>query len=175
MTYEMIFLDRDGTLNPDPGYIAHRKDFRFYDFTLEALSRLKGNSFCIITNQSGVARGLITERNLDRIHQYIKTTFREHGIDLKAIYVCTDHPDQPSQRRKPGPGMFLEAAKDFQLDLTRCLMIGDAESDILAGQRLHMDTMLVLTGKGKDTLSQLREKPTFTVENLLEGAKLLEI
>ncbi|MFQ6614058.1 MAG: HAD-IA family hydrolase, partial [Fidelibacterota bacterium] len=78
-------------------------------------------------------------------------------------------------RRKPGPGMFLEAARDFGLNLSRCLMIGDAESDILAGQKLKMDTMLVLTGKGKETLSQLKEKPTFVAENLLTGAYLLEI
>ncbi|MFQ6614366.1 MAG: HAD-IIIA family hydrolase, partial [Fidelibacterota bacterium] len=90
MRYEMIFLDRDGTLNPDPGYISRREDFHFFDFTLEALSRLKGNSFIIITNQSGVARGRISEQNLEAIHAYVRQSFREHGIDLKAIYVCTD-------------------------------------------------------------------------------------
>ncbi len=170
----MIFLDRDGTLNPDPGYIASLDDYHFYEFTLEALTRLSPQSFILITNQSGVARGLIEERNLEQIHEYIRKTFQNQGIDLKAIYVCTDHPDHASDRRKPGPGMFLEAAQDFDLDLTRCLMIGDAESDILAGQNLGMDTMLVLTGRGKETLPRLTDSPTFVVENLLEGAKLLD-
>ena len=174
MKYDLIFLDRDGTLNPDPGYISSLDDFEFYPFTIDALKQLDGQSFIIITNQSGVARGIIDEGNLEEIHQYIRKMFSENHINLKAIYLCTDHPDRPTERRKPGPGMFREAARDFNLDLSRCLVIGDAESDILAGQNLSMDTMLVLTGKGKETLPGLTVKPTFVAENLLEGVKLLE-
>ncbi|RMF09630.1 MAG: HAD family hydrolase [Candidatus Neomarinimicrobiota bacterium] len=173
MKYEMIFLDRDGTLNPDPGYIAALADFRFYPFTLPALEKLKEFSFCIVTNQSGVGRGIIDPDRLEDIHRYIRSQFEQHGLDLKQIYVCTDHPDRATPRRKPGTGMFLEAAREFGLDLRNCIMIGDAVSDILAGQSLGMDTMLVQTGLGKETLPQLVQPPTFVVKNLLEGASLL--
>ena len=173
----MIFLDRDGTLNPDPGYISSLADFQFYDFTLEALKLLAsvGQRFCLITNQSGIARGLFKPADLDEIHDYIRESFAECDIPLLAIYYCTDHPDRTTEYRKPGTGMFLTAAKDFDLSLKDCLMIGDSGRDIQAGYKLGMDTMLVLTGEGIRTEKSLPRqiRPTFTVPNLLEGARLI--
>ena len=92
--YNTIFLDRDGTLNPDPGYISSLDKFEFYDFTISALQRLahSGNRFCIITNQSGVSRGLIDQDDLNKIHDYIKNEFFKYSIPLLDIYICTDHP-----------------------------------------------------------------------------------
>lgn len=175
--YDTIFLDRDGTLNPDPGYIDSLEHYQFYDFTLKALRLLAryGYRFCIVTNQSGVARGLIEPEKLAEIHQYISTTFQEYGIPLLGIYQCTDHPDDAGEHRKPGPGMFLEAAADHGVILPASLMIGDAVSDMEAGVKLGMDTMLVLTGKGKETKTLLQDRfyPTYVVENLLAGAKRL--
>jgi D,D-heptose 1,7-bisphosphate phosphatase len=174
-TYDTIFLDRDGTLNPDPGYIRSLDQFTFFDFTLPALELLaeQGNRFCIVTNQSGVGRGLIHERDLAEIHDYIRDVFQEHHIPLLAIYYCPDHPEQATSRRKPGDGMFREAAEEHGIHLERCLMIGDAGSDILAGQNLGMDTMLVLTGGGRTTLGQLSRSPTYIAENLWDGAQQL--
>ena len=82
--YNTIFLDRDGTINPDPGYISSLDQFAFYDFTFSALKRLTqdGNRFCIITNQSGVSRGLINPLELDKIHDYVKNQFMENSIPL---------------------------------------------------------------------------------------------
>ncbi len=175
--YDMIFLDRDGTLNPDPGYIASLADFNFYDFTLEGLKLLAsaGQRFCLITNQSGIARGLIKRSDLVEIHDFIRESFAENDIPLLAIYYCTDHPDQATDYRKPGPGMFLTAAKDFNLNLKNCIMIGDSGKDVEAGFKLGMDTMLVLTGDGAQTEKSLPQQiqPTFTVPNLLEGARLI--
>ena len=176
----MIFLDRDGTLNPDPGYIARLEDYHFYDFTMEALKLLaeKGQRFCLITNQSGIARGIIKQADLDAIHAYIRKAFAEYGIPLYNIYFCTDHPDRATEFRKPGKGMFLKAARDFNLRLKDCLMIGDSRNDIEAGFNLGLDTMLVLTGAGLKTEAALPEQiiPTFTAQNLLQGARhLVEI
>ena len=175
--YNCIFLDRDGTLNPDPGYISSIRSFGFYDFTLDALRKIssKKNVFCIISNQSGVGRGLIKKEDLEEINDFIKTEFKSHSINLLDIYCCLDHPNSATERRKPGLGMFLEAKKEHKLTLSDSLMVGDSMKDIVCGYKLNMDTMLVLTGNGERTLNVLTEKfkPTYIVSNLEEGAELL--
>ena len=171
--YNTIFLDRDGTLNPDPGYISSLDQFEFYDFTIPALQRLanSGNRFCIITNQSGVSRGLIDQNDLNIIHDYIKNEFFEYSIPLLDIYICIDHPENPSNRRKPGSGMFLEAANDHSINLSESLMIGDSIDDIKSGSNLGMDTVLVLTGRGKDTIKDNPDiELTVAVDNLRAAA-----
>ena len=170
--YNTIFLDRDGTLNPDPGYISSLDQFEFYDFTIPALQRLahSGNRFCIVTNQSGVSRGLIDQDDLNKIHDYIKNEFFKNSIPLLDIYICTDHPDKASNRRKPSSGMFLEAANDHSINLSESLMIGDSVHDIKSGNNLDMDTVLVLSGRGNDTIKDSPDvKPTVAV-NDLQGA-----
>ena len=173
--YDCIFLDRDGTLNPDPGYISSIDDFVFFKFTLGALKKMAeaGNRFCIVTNQSGVARGLIQEEDLNEIHEFIRSQFEKNNIPLLGIYECHDHPNQESDRRKPGPGMFLEAEVDHNLNLMDCMMIGDSKADMSAGEMLGMDTILVLTGKGMETINFLPEyeTPTYIVQDLAEGAR----
>ena len=175
--YECIFLDRDGTLNPDPGYINKIEDFNFYDFIIPALKKLTkaGNKFCIVTNQSGVSRGIIKSKELDKINNFIRQEFIKNSINLLGIYMCTDHPDQATERRKPGPGMFLEAELDHGLSLVNCLMVGDSFVDIKAGEMLGMDTMLVKTGNGLDTLNNIfdYQRPTYVVQSLKEGAEQL--
>ena len=170
--YNTIFLDRDGTLNPDPGYISSLDQFEFYDFTIPALQRLahSGNRFCIVTNQSGVSRGLIDQDDLNKIHDYIKNEFFTYSIPLLDIYICIDHPENASNRRKPGSGMFLEAANDHSINLSESLMIGDSVHDIKSGNNLDMDTVLVLSGCGKDTIKDSPDvEPTVAV-NDLQGA-----
>ena len=175
--YDTIFLDSDGTLNFDPGFVQNVEQFTFYDFTISALKLLSdnGNNFCIISNQSGVGRGLIDINDLREINNYIRREFMENQIKLLEIYNCTDHPDEATNRRKPGTGMFLDAADDYDIELTNCLMIGDSERDLIPAHVLGMDTMLVMTGNGHltvDTVSS-SDKPNFVVENILEGAKML--
>ncbi len=175
--YDCIFLDRDGTINPDPGYISSIENFKFFDYTIPALKNIAnlGNRFCIVTNQSGVSRGLIRQDALDNIHNYIEQEFKKFEIPLLNIYTCIDHPDNPSERRKPGPGMFLEAEIDHGLNLMDCLMIGDSYDDMKVGEMLGMDTMLVLTGRGQDTVEHLAdyEMPTHIVRDLTQGSEKL--
>jgi len=175
--YDAIFLDRDGTLNFDPGFVQNVDQFKFYDFAIPALKILSqhGNNFCIISNQSGVGRGLIDINDLHQLNAHIRQEFIDNHIGLFEIYNCTDHPDNATNRRKPGTGMFLEAADDHNIELKRCLMIGDSERDLIPAHLLGMDTMLVLTGNGHLTLDTIEpsDKPTFVAENILEGAKML--
>ena len=175
--YDCIFLDRDGTLNPDPGYINSLSDFNFFKFTNLALSLIAKRNIasCIITNQSGLSRGLIDPIELNKIHDYIRIKFENLGVKLLDIYVCPDHPEHSTEKRKPGPGMFLEAEMDHNINLMNSLMIGDAKSDIQSGEMLGMDTMLVLTGKGEETMNILPEyeMPTYIAKDLKQGAEKL--
>ena len=172
--YDCVFLDRDGTINPDPGYIKNLKSFKFFDFVFPALKKISevSNKFCIVSNQSGVARGMIEKSNIYKINEYILEQFSINEIQLVDIYVCFDHPDHPTQRRKPGPGMFLEAEKCHNIRLPDSLIIGDSICDIQAGKLLGMDTMLVLTGNGEKTKFELMDYdiPTYIVDDLKEGA-----
>ena len=118
--YECVFLDRDGTINFDPGYIKTIDEFKLYSYTIDALRKLNTitKSFCIVSNQSGVSRGLINIDELNKIHNYIKLTFKKHNINLLDILIATDHPNKvTSNRRKPGIGMFIEAKRAYKIKL----------------------------------------------------------
>ena len=175
--YDTIFLDRDGTLNSDSGYINSLDQFEFYDFTMPALKEMGKccSRFCIITNQSGLARGKIKLDELSEIHNFILNEFYQNQLNLLGIYYFSDHPDNPTDNRKPGSGMLQAAVADHNINLTNSIMIGDAVSDIEAGLNLNMDTMLVLTGRGNDSSVDLKElKPKYIVDDLMAGAMLLK-
>ena len=176
-TFECIFFDRDGTINYDPGYISKLEDFKFFDFTFKALRVLRSvsNKFIIISNQSGIGRGLISEVDLLTINDFIMSESVNNDIPLLKIYYCTDPPDTVSDRRKPGVGMFLEASKDYNIDLSNCLMVGDSISDIQPANTLGMNSMLVLTGNGESHLEKFsnQNSPTYVTKNILTGAMLL--
>ena len=173
--YDCIFLDRDGTLNPDSGYINCLEDYEFYDFTIPALKLMskKNNQFCIVTNQSGVGRGLISVGQLKSINNFIKKEFKRNCLTLIDIYMCFDLPDDASNHRKPGSGMFLDAKVDHNLNLSKCLMVGDSFKDMEAGYKLGMETLLVLTGEGKKTLDRCEGSNLITYKgvNIYEGFK----
>ncbi len=175
--YECVFLDRDGTINIDPGYISNVKDFKFYDNTFKALKLLSSftNSFIIITNQSGVSRGLIKKKELIKINNYIFKQFLENKLNLLNIYYCTDLPENASKFRKPGVGMFLQASSDNSIDLTKCIMIGDSYKDIVPAKKLGMSSLFVLTGNGKADLNKFDQslKPDHVADNLYSGVKEL--
>lgn len=136
-----IFLDRDGTLNPDPGYISNPKDYELYDGVTESLYKLQkaGYLLILITNQSGISRGLFTEEQLEAVHNKMKKLLEAGGVKLDAIYYCPHHPEHPYKGvsvcncRKPKPGLILQAIKDFDVDITKSYMIGDRTSDIKIG------------------------------------------
>ena len=175
--YECIFLDRDGTINFDPGYISSTKEFKFYDYTFKALRLLKPftKSFIIITNQSGVSRGIIEEKKLIEINSFIYSKFLENKLNLLGIYFCTDLPGIGSTFRKPGVGMFLQAASEHNIDLTKCIMIGDSHKDIVPANELGMSSLFVLTGNGKRDLHKFDQlfKPDHIAKDLFLGAQHL--
>lgn len=134
-----IFLDRDGTLNPDPGYISDPDDFNLFPGVAAALAKLQraGYLLIVITNQSGIARGLISLAQLNAVHAKMQKQLNESGAKIDAIYHCPHHPDFPPvdgvadcNCRKPRPGLIERALRDHQIDPAGSYMIGDRSSDI---------------------------------------------
>ena len=143
-----IFLDRDGTLMDDPGYVGDPVLVRVLPGVAAALALAKAHGFktVIVTNQSGIGRGYFSAEDFARVNARLLALLGADLID--ATYFCADHPETASARRKPEPGMLLEAARDLSLDLALSWMIGDRTGDLEAGRRAGVRSILVLTGEG---------------------------
>lgn len=174
-----IFLDRDGVLNVDREYIAAPDDLVLFPFSAEAVKKINATRFLaiVITNQPVVARNLCTEAELQIIHNKLDTELGKHHALLDAIYYCPHHPDKgyPDENpvykvdchcRKPKPGMLLDAARDFNIDLSASYFIGDHERDISAGQQAGVKTIGVKTGHG---LKGSKLEPDQMVETLSDA------
>ncbi|THJ18114.1 MAG: lipopolysaccharide heptosyltransferase II [Nitrospira sp. CG24B] len=143
-----IFLDRDGTLNPDPGYIKSPDQFELFSGVSEALARLKqaGARLIVVTNQSGIARGLLSRKDLDAVHMKLKRLLDGAGVTLDAIYFCPHHPDDGCECRKPNRGMIDQAVRECGVNLDRSYLIGDHLRDIELAKRVGARSILVTTG-----------------------------
>ena len=157
MANPAIFLDRDGVINVDTGYVYLVDDFKFIDGVIDALLQLKqkGYLLVVVTNQSGIARGLFTEDQFMSLTEWMDWSLADRGVDLDGIYFCPHHPSEGSDQyrksctcRKPGPDMILDAVKHLDIDLTRSYMVGDKPSDMKAAINAGVaHKILVETGK----------------------------
>ncbi len=143
-----IFLDRDGTLNPDPGYIKSPDQFELFPGVSEALASLKraGARLIVVTNQSGVARGFLSREDLDAVHVKLQRLLEAASASLDAIYYCPHHPDDGCACRKPNRGMIDQAVRDRGVNLNRAYLIGDHLRDIELAKRAGVRSILVTTG-----------------------------
>lgn len=152
---QAVFLDRDGTINEESGYLHRKEDCRFIPGAKEALASLTeaGFDIVVITNQSGIARGYYDEDDLRRLHLYMESEIAAAGGKIAGWYHCPHHPDYPLTTdqcfcRKPLPGMLLTAAAEHDIDLASSWMVGDKLADIEAGTAAGCRTILVRTGYG---------------------------
>ncbi len=152
MKHKAVFLDRDDTLIEDPGYINHPSQVKLLPGAAASLAQLRkiGYRLVVVSNQSGVARGLVTEEGLAQIHHTLEKLLADEGAYLDAIYYCPFHPEgsiskyrMESELRKPAPGMLLKAAKELDIDLSQSWMIGDSYRDVEAGKRAGCKTILI--------------------------------
>ena len=150
MSPPAVFLDRDGTLMHEVNYCRDPADVRLVDGAREALGKLKAAGFVlvIITNQSGIARGLLTESDFQAVQARLLELLG--GGLITATYMCPDGPAGESGRRKPSPAMVLEAARDLSLDLSRSWFVGDKDIDVQCGLNAGTRAVLVRTGHGQD-------------------------
>lgn len=170
-----IFLDRDGTVCEDAAYLSRVEDLRLFPFAAEAIRILSRNDFlvCLVTNQSGIGRGIFDENALREIHAQLKKELSESNAHLDAIYFCPHAPENKCQCRKPHIGMIEQAAKDFQIDLKNTWMIGDKAIDVETGSNAKTKTALVLTGYGAREVANMEIKPDLVGQNLLEAVRLI--
>lgn len=149
-----IFLDRDGVIIENiPTYVRHWNEVHFYPQALTALARLRSSPYkiIIVSNQSAIGRGLLSREEADEINRRLVATIEHHGGRIDAVYICPHTPQDQCMCRKPQPGLILQAANELGLDLSRSLLIGDALSDLQAGQAAGIQkTILVLTGRGAE-------------------------
>ncbi len=161
-----IFLDRDGVINQNPpnwGYVRTWEEFDFIPNAQKAIRDLTENGYrvIVVTNQAGIGRGLFSEENLTDIHSRMVAEITDTGGSIDSIYYCPHHPDAGCKCRKPKPGMLTRAAAEHRIELSRAYLIGDSTTDIEAGQRAGVSTILVLTGHGKKSYQHYTQATLF--------------
>lgn len=168
-----IFLDRDGTLIDDVGYIKQTSQVSFYPFTFEALSLLQEHfSLFIITNQSGIAKGITTEKEVSNINKYIIQTLHKQGIVICDFFCCPHNSEDNCECKKPKTYFIEKAQQSYNIDLSRSYIIGDHPSDIQCGLNAGILPIYLLTGHGKKHKDELNNK-TVICTNLLEASKYI--
>jgi len=155
-----VFLDRDGVINKDTGYVHLVDDFEYIDGVFDACLALKkmGYLLVVVTNQSGIARGMYSEDDFHSLTEWMDWNFADKGVDLDGIYYCPHHPEkgigeykQDCDCRKPKPGMLLDAAKFLKIDLANSIMVGDKADDMRAAKAAGIGkSILVRSGKVVD-------------------------
>jgi len=175
-----LILDRDGVVNEDSGYLHRIEDCRFVEgiFALTQAFARRHFAIIIITNQSGIGRGLYTEADFAQLMGWMRGEFAREGVEIAGIYHCPDAPDTfpPStwnghRLRKPGPGMLLKAAQELSLDLARSWLVGDQQADIEAGRAAGVGRLVLYHPSGPATA---RQGDFWTVPRLADVRALLE-
>lgn len=166
-----IFLDRDGTINIDFGYVYKISDLKFLPRAVQALQILQSLGFLliIVTNQSGIARGYYNRADYKKITDYLLDVLKQGGVKIGAVYMCPHNEKDECECRKPKIRLYQKAIKKFNIDPEKSYVIGDKTEDIKAGRDLGAHTILVKTGKGgKD--KKYKVKPSYIAKNLYEAA-----
>lgn len=154
-----LFLDRDGIINVDHGYVYRLEHFEFVDgiFTICQHAQALGYQIIVITNQSGIARGMYSETDFLSLTNWMKKQFLQHRVNITDVYFCPHHPTKGDgiykvacDCRKPAPGMILQAAKKHNINLSESIFVGDKISDMQAAQSAGIENRLLINGKYND-------------------------
>lgn len=153
MKNKAVFLDRDGTVNVDKNYMYKPEDFEFEKGVPETLKCLfaKNYKLIIITNQSGIAREYYTAEDVEKLHDHMGILAKENGFEFAGFYFCPHMPEDGCDCRKPSTALIEKAACEHNIDLELSYMVGDKESDMIAGKNAGLTTVLVGSGYGKKT------------------------
>lgn len=182
----VIFLDRDGTINAEDGYITRIEQLRLYEGTIEALKILKsmGYRIVIVSNQAGVAKGLLTENELIIINKFLLSMLGEEGIFIDALYYCPHHPEavipeykKECECRKPKVGMIRKAEKELKVVAKNAYMIGDKLTDIELAYNFGGKGILLLTGYGSEELKKINSQahtPVYIAHDILDAVQWIK-
>ena len=177
-----IFLDRDGTINVEKDYIYKSEDLVFEEGTIEALKTFKnlGYILIVVSNQSGIARGYFTEEDLNIFNNNMNEILKKNGVEITEFYCCPHHPDgigeykKVCECRKPNNKMIEDAIKKYNIAREKSYMIGDKTSDIGAGLKSNLKTVLVKTGYGLKDMEKIDKNETLVCENLKDFSEILK-
>lgn len=183
MSNKAVFFDRDGTLNYDPGYLGNPDLVRLYPGVPEEIFKLRilyNFKIIVISNQSGISRGLITEKNVNDVNKKISELISNSGGKIDAFYFCPHHPEfsskEESECRKPSPKMVYKAAEDFEVDLSESYFVGDAVSDIECGINAGMKTVLIKSTLSDEEINILHKEgksPNFVADNFIDACRYI--
>ena len=173
-----VFLDRDGTLIEEVGYLSHLDRIALYPWSIESVKLLNRAGFkvVVVTNQAGVARGLFDEDFIDEAHRFLEKKFSDGGATIDKFYYCPHHPEASVEAyrsecdcRKPKAGMLWKAAQELQLELSHSFVIGDRLSDLRLGPAVGAKSVLVRTGYGETTARELTDdvEVAYTAQELM--------
>lgn len=172
-----VFLDRDGTINEEMGYLNHLSRLVLLPRTGQAIKRLNeaGLKVVVITNQSGAARGYFPPSLVGEVHEHLKNLLTLEDARLDAIYTCLHGPEAGCACRKPRPGLLHQAARELDIDLARSYLVGDRYKDLETGARAGVKGVLVLTGYGRGEYEHFapswKIRPAHVAADLLEAAE----
>ena len=176
-----VFLDRDGVINYNAkphDYVKKWDEFHFYKNAMKALRELSDHNLftVLVTNQRGISRSMMSHEDLSDIHKNMLDELKKVNASISQIYYCAHGHEDKCGCRKPMPGMFFQAAKQHDIDLGKSFMVDDAQSGIEAGKRAGCKTILVLTGRGREsfkTVNEWKYKPDFITKDLLSATRII--
>jgi len=181
-----VFIDRDGTLTEEVGYINHPSRLRLYPWSAQAIKALNQNDLrtIVVTNQAGIARGYFTEDLVTQVHEKLRAEMSREGACLDAIYYCPHHPSvgeapyrQDCNCRKPKPGMLYRAVQELGVDLRRSFVVGDRYGDVELAHNAGARSIFVLCGYGLGEYEYQRQnwrvQPDWIAQNLLEATEII--
>ena len=178
MKNRAIFLDRDGIINIDHGYVIRREDFNFVAGIFELVRYVKSQGYLVVvvTNQAGIGRGYYTEEEFHRLMEWVAERFAENGGAIDKVYFCPDHPKhgvgqyrRHSPMRKPGPGMIFAACEELDIDPAQSVMIGDKDSDMLAGQAAGVATNLLYAPANAQMKQEANSTSSYVINDLRQA------
>jgi D-glycero-D-manno-heptose 1,7-bisphosphate phosphatase len=174
-----VFLDRDGTLHEDPGYLHEPEKLQVFSDVPPALARLKSAGFLLIvvTNQCAIGDGMYTQDDMEAVHRALQDHLAQFDVQIDAFFFCPHATNEACSCRKPLPGMLFDARDQFNIDLSASFMVGDHGTDMQAGKAVGCTTILVTTGHGEEELEGLQRAGTmvtdYVVANLSEAAQII--
>ncbi len=179
-----IFLDRDGVIIRQVELLTQISKVKILSKVAEAIKTFNKLGFLVIihSNQPVIARGIVTEKGIERMNEFIRKKLEKKGAHIDAFYICPHHPNATLKKyrmrcrcRKPGAGMLFRGLKDFKIDPKKSFVIGDSIIDVVAGHRAKIRTILVKSGPGHARLDKMySEKPNYISKNLFDSVKIIK-
>jgi len=165
-----VFVDRDGTLNQDSGYVTSPDQLVLFPGVPEAIARLNqlGVLVLMVTNQSAIGRGMMTMKDLENIHARLAALIRPYGAIIDGIFSCPHHPQDGCECRKPNTGLVDQAVDRFSLDLSKCYLVGDKRSDLEVAKKVSIPGLLVMTSPYSAQAIRARDEEQVPIEHVAE-------